>query len=134
MPAVAKRKGGRITARDIARVGEGGLIALIDALVKGAAEGDNEAKENAAMALSSLAMQGHFELGDALFQAGAVQPLVKLLSLGSAKAQAAAAGALHGIAHGKPEHQAAIVQAGGVAPLVHLLKAGSAKVQEAVRC
>ena len=68
--------------------------------------------------LSNLAAQNHYEHTDLLFCAGAVPPLVQILSTGSAKAQAAASTALHAIAHDKVAHQAALVDAGGVLPLV----------------
>ena len=110
-----------------------GMAALIKQLVKRASDGDYDTKETSAAMLCSLGLQNHFEHSDALFDAGTVPPLVRILATGSAKAQGHAASALFAIAHGKPEHQTAIVQAGAVPMLVKLIKTGSAKVQEEVR-
>lgn len=127
------RKGAtRVTAKDIAKLGEGGLPALIKELVKTASSGDQESTEMAAGKLHSLVTQNHHEHCDAVFAAGAVPALVHVIDKGTVDGQSHAAGALHALAHGKPDHQAAIVAAGGVVPLVKLLKTGSAKVQEEV--
>lgn len=112
---------------------EGGMAALIKSLMKKILHGDSDTKENAAGMLASLASQNHFEHTGALFEAGAIGPLVRLLITGSSKAQGHAAAALGAIAHGKLEHQQSIVEAGAVVPLVKLLKTGASKVQEEVR-
>lgn len=127
---IARKGGGRVTAQLVAN--NGGIASLIAQLVKDANEGDQETKETAAGMLSSLASQNHGEHLDALFVAGAIPPLVRILTIGSAKAMGSAAAALHALANGKPKHQAAIISCGAVVPLVKLLKTGSAKVQEEV--
>ena len=127
-----KGRATRVTAQDIARA-EGGVTGFITLCVKRIKEGDHETKETAAAHLRSLAVQNHYAYTEQLYTAGVIGPLVKLLRDGSANAQASAAGALHGIAHDKEDHQRAIVEAGAVVPLVMLLKNGSARVQEDVR-
>ena len=128
---MVRRGGGRITAQDITRAGEGGIPTLVATLVKQARDGDSEAKESSAAALCSLSTQNHFEHTELVFEGGAVGPLVQILVSGTSKAQASAAGALHALGHQKPEIQAAIVEAGAVVPLVKLLKSGGSKAQEA---
>ena len=121
---------GRLAVKDIARAPN--LPDLITSLVKKANYGDAEAKEYAAEALKTLATQNHGEQTKALFEAGAIAPLVKILTGGSAKAQACASGALCSMCRGKPVHQTAVVEAGAIAALIKLLKTGSAKNQEEV--
>ena len=116
----------RITAQDIAQY-EGGLPALVKQLVKLLSAGQDEA-ESAAGQLASLLTQG--EHCDLLFKAGAIAPLVGLLSRGTATAQASASRTLNALMSRAVEHQRAFVEAGGVGPLVALLKMGSAKVQD----
>ena len=128
-----RKQSERVTAKDIARV-QGGVPELVRLLIKKADTGDAEAREIACAQLRSLAQQDHREHCPVLFVRGAVRVLVKNLHDGSVLAQSHAAGALHHIGYGAPEHQQAIVDAGGVEPLVRLLKMGSAKVQEEVRC
>lgn len=141
---MGRRAATRITGKDmkvvaarlgISEKGDGGegMTTLIKSLVKKADGGDSATKETAVAMLSSLSSQNHFEYSDAIFQAGALGPLVKVLASGSAVAQGSAAAALHALARGKATHQAALVEAGGIVPLVRLLKMGSAKVQEEVR-
>ena len=113
------------TAQDIARAES--LPALIAGLVKKAATGDAESKEDAAASLKNLAQQNQCE---AMAKAGAIQPLVGLLKTGTSKAQAAAAGALHHLLKSNAENQQVMVEAGGVGPTVKLLTSGGAKVQE----
>lgn len=120
----------RVTAQDLAKCEN--IPALIKVHVKNLTEGDTETKEASAGLLRSLGQQNHGEYADAIFHAGAVGPMIKLLTTGSAKAQASAAGALHAIASGKESHQHAVVSQGGVGPLVKLVKGGSPKVQEEV--
>jgi hypothetical protein len=121
----------RVTVKDVAN--NGGIQSLIEQLVAQASGREQEAREAAAGMLSSLASQNHGEHLGALYNAGAVPPLVRILKDGTAKAQECASKALHALVQGKPEHQAAMVECGAVAPLVMLLRAGSAKVQEEVR-
>lgn len=123
--------GRTITARDIARAGKESLPTLIPQLVKQVASGSVEAKEAAIESIRSLAAQNHGEHARTLFEAKAVGPVVKLLSEGSAKAQAASAAALHSIMSDQAAHQQAVMEAGGAAVLVRLVKTGSPKVQEA---
>ena len=107
-----------------------GVSAMIKQLLKKMTDAAREEQEQAVGMLASLAEQNRNEHTDALFKAGAIAPLVQLLTSGGAKSQAAASHALQAMMHGKPAHQKAMVLAGIVAPLVKLLKTGSAKVQE----
>ena len=125
------RRTGRVTRKDIAKAES--LPALIGQLVKRLTDGNAEVKEVSVSALRSIATQDHREHADEVFKAGAVKPLVELLKIGTAEAQANGSGALAAIATKKPKHQKAIVDSGGVVPLVALMKTGSAKVQEEVR-
>lgn len=129
---MGKRNATRVTAQDIARA-EGGVEGLIKQLVKRITDGEHDLREGAAAQICSLAVQNHGEHCVMLHNKGAVKPLVKLLSEGSAKSQASACGALHAIALAKEQHQATLVEKGGVKPLVRLLKTGSPKVQEQVK-
>ena len=129
---MGKRNATRVTAQDIARA-EGGVEGLIKQLVKRVTDGEHDLREGAAAQLCSLAVQNHGEHCVMLHNKGAVKPLVKLLTEGSAKSQASACGALHAIAVAKEEHQSTLVDKGGVKPLVKLLKTGSPKVQEQVK-
>ena len=127
--SMGRRAATRLTAKDI----KGGVAALIPALIKKVVDGENmETKEAACAQLRSLAQQDHGEHCSALFNAGAVRALIKILADGSANAQGSAAGALHAIAIVKEEHQRAVMTGGGIAPLVKLLRFGSSKVQEEV--
>jgi hypothetical protein len=130
--AIGRTRATRVTSKDISK--NGGVKHLIDQLVMQSIDGDAEAKEGAAMMLSSLAAQNHGEHLHEIFNAGAMQPLVRILSSGSAKAQESAAKALSALVQGQESHQEAMVQYGSVPPLVRLLKSGSAKVQEEVTC
>lgn len=128
---MGKRGATRVTAQDIAAAGS--LPKLIKQLVKRMIDGEMATREQAAVQLCSLAVQGHGEHCVALHNGGAVRPLVRLLIEGTAKSQSSACGALGAIASVKDEHQKTLVEAGGVAPLVRLLKTGSPKVQEQVK-
>lgn len=79
-------------------------------------------------ALANMAA-GPEECRRALLQAQAAQPLVWLLSQGSAKAQCYSAVALRNWAAGSPSDQAAILEAGGVPALLALLGCGAAETQ-----
>ena len=79
-------------------------------------------------ALANMAA-GPEECRRALIQAQAAQPLVWLLSHGSAKAQCYSAVALRNWAAGSPSDQAAILEAGGVPALLALLACGAAETQ-----
>ena len=57
--------------------------------------------------------------------AGAVKPLVKLLTSGTDAAKEHAAGALANLANGKDENQTAIGSAGAIGPLLALLESNS---------
>ena len=72
---------------------------------------------------------GPEECRRALIQAQAAQPLVWLLSQGSAKAQCYSAVALRNWAAGSPPDQVAILEAGGVPALLSLLACGAAETQ-----
>ena len=108
----------------------GGLPAFIKQAVKRAKSTEHEMREQAAMHLFQLALQGHGEHCAAIHDAGAVTPLVNILRDGGAKSQSSACGALGAIAASKDVHQTTIADAGGIPPVVRLLKTGSAKVQE----
>ena len=126
-PGKKSLTGKKVTRKDIHKAGDA-LPALIKQLVKTVAEGNAEAKEQAAVALLQVAQMDHGANSDALFKGGAIKPLVSLLSSGVAKAQSSAAAALALTIAKKAEHQKALVDLGGVYPLVALLRTGSAKV------
>ena len=67
---------------------------------------------------------------DAIREAGAIPPLVALVTSGAADGRQEAAGALHGLAWNNVANQAAIVAAGGIPPLVALVRSGAADGQE----
>ena len=67
---------------------------------------------------------------DAIREAGAIPPLVALVTSGAAGGRQEAAGALHGLAWNNVANQAAIVAAGGIPPLVALVRSGAADGQE----
>ena len=98
-------RGQVIIAQEIAR--SGGVAEVIAKQVKLVSTGDAVAKEGASEAIRGLATKNHGEHCSALAQAGAIVPLVKVLSdaTASAKAQAAAAGALQALGASKQEHQ-----------------------------
>eukprot|EP01052_Picozoa_sp_SAG31_P050035 SAG31_NODE_11237_length_1050_cov_4.801262_1_plen_104_part_10 len=66
----------------------------------------------------------------AIAQAGALAPLVRLLTEGSANAKEQAVLALQSLAANNADNKVAIAQAGALAPLVRLLTEGSAKAKE----
>ena len=92
---MVRRGVGRVTAKDIAKAGD--VEALIKQLVRQAADGDAEAKQDAAAALASMSTQSHNAHAKALFDAGAIAPLVGIVQSGTAKAQSFAAAALHAL-------------------------------------
>ena len=132
------RRAARITAKEIETQTRGvdkdkgvsGVQALIAMFVKRCTDGNHESQTHAANSLMQIMQMNHSQHSKDLFNAGAIPPLVQLLSHGTPEAQCASAGALAAIAAGQEEHQTAIVQSGGVLPLVMLIKTGSAKVQE----
>eukprot|EP00891_Asterochloris_glomerata_P005403 jgi/Astpho2/5403/Aster-x1291 len=112
----------------------GGVAALVQVM----SNSSPAAEARAARALASLAESagalanmaaGPEECRRALLQAQAAQPLVWLLSQGSAKAQCYSAVALRNWAAGSPSDQAAILEAGGVPALLALLGCGAAETQ-----
>lgn len=125
---MGKTGAGRVTGKDIARAG--GLDDFLKATVKRATDGTDAEKEVAAAALKSLATQNHGEYVEALAKAGAVKPLLQLLTNGSFNAQSSACGCLAVVAHGRTEVQVAICNGGGVQSIVKLLRMGGAAVQE----
>ena len=102
----------KVTAKDIAKFGDGGIEALMKDLIKAANTGNQEIMEMAAGKLHSLADQNHHEHAAALFSMGAIPALVRVIDKGTAEGQSHAAGALYAICKGKPTHQAAVVAAG----------------------
>ena len=130
---LAKKNSGKsarkkVTRKDIKSAES--LPELINKLVKRIKEGDAEIKEFSAAALKEIAGMDHGSHAAELSRAGAIEPLVRLLSCGAANTQCSAASALAGVAVMKAEYQKQIVAAGGGPALVALLKTGSAKVQE----
>ena len=123
-------KGTTITAKDISKAGD--IPQLAKNLVADITTGNSEVRDHAAAQLRSLATQNHGQNQPDVLAAKAVEPLVKLLSSGTACSQESAAATLGVLALGKPDTQEAIVAAGGIGPLVNLLKMGSSKVQEQV--
>ena len=65
---MVRRGVGRVTAKDIAKAGD--VEALIKQLVRQAADGDAEAKQDAAAALASMSTQSHNAHAKALFRCG----------------------------------------------------------------
>lgn len=126
----AMGKGTTITAKDISKAGD--IPQLARNLVAEITTGNSEVRDHAAAQLRSLATQNHGQNQPDVLAAKAVEPLVKLLSSGTACSQESAAATLGVLALGKPDTQEAIVAAGGIGPLVNLLKMGSSKVQEQV--
>ena len=94
----------RVTAQDIALHKD--VSSFITSLVKKISDGTHETKEAAVGALRCLAQQNHHEHSTAIFEKGAVPPLVQLLKDGSARAQASACGTLYALSCGRPEHPA----------------------------
>jgi hypothetical protein len=82
-----------------------------------------EGKESVAGALRNLA-RGDATNKAAIFTAGGIPPLVKLLRGGSDKCKKNAAGALRNLANGKAANRAAIFTAGGTPLLMALLRYG----------
>ena len=82
-----------------------------------------------AQAVAQLA-EGNEQNGTAFAEAGAIQPLMVMLSSPDARMQATAAGALSGICRGHTGNQAAIGRTGAMAPLCALIKEGTSEVQE----
>ena len=126
----------RVSTRDIALAG-GSLDALITKLIEQVRSGNMEQREVGAMFIHSLtdqprglAGEQEAENGVLLARAGAIRPLVALVTIGSPVAQHHACGALAVIAAGRKEYQEEIAVAGGVPPLAAALRAGDPSVQE----
>ena len=125
----------RVTARDVQAAGS--LRALIQKLVAELRNAPMVTKEHAAALLDSLSKQGTGldakqteENAVLIARAGAIPPLVSLVSTGSTIAQVHACGTLATIADGQPDFQAHIFEAGGVPALVHALRKGDAMTQQ----
>jgi hypothetical protein len=88
-----------------------------------------EKKEWVASMLAALTTQDPSSAA-AVVQAGAIGPLLSLLSAGSPSGQLHACSALAAIAANNSGHQQQIGSAGGIPPLVSLLRMGSAGIQE----
>ena len=101
----------------------------IFALVVALGAGDAGVTEAAARALWRLAAHENDANRVAIVKAGAIGPLVELLSLGSDNAKEQAAGALRNLSI-NAANRAAIAAAGAIAPLVELLRRGSASAKE----
>ena len=82
----------------------------------------------AARAIGNLSYEHQANI-EALFTAGAISPLVKLLEEGTPKAKRNAAGALANLASREDAHKAEIAKAGAIAHLVPLLSLDNALVQ-----
>ena len=126
----------RVTAKDVARAGT--LPAYIKLLVSDLTNGKLDSKEHAAAYLHSLTEQpkgldGKVQLEEnavLIAKAGAIRPLVTLVSNGTTLGQAHACGALATIAHDRPHYQQEILEADGVEALVYALRMGDASVQQ----
>lgn len=104
----------------------GGIAKLVGVLLGFSA---NTMKESTLIQLCTLAASAIKEMAngnrknqDAITDAGAIVPLVAMLSSPAAEMQANAAGALANLAHNHPENQGAIARTGAVAPLCSLMK------------
>ena len=101
----------------------------IPQIVKDLKHAPYEAKEKHVHLMDIVATQQQKNPG-ALVAAGAVKPLVDLISNGNDGAQLYSASTLATIAAANSEYQLKIIEAGGIAPLVTLLRMGSNKAQE----
>ena len=131
------KKTKRVTGTDVKNAG--GLLKLIDKLIKDVNTGTMDAKEKAANALHSLTQQPggldpSFSKDEenvvVLVQRGAIVPLIALVATGSTLAQAHACGALATMAHNRPKYQEKILAGDGVPALVHALRMGDSGVQQ----
>lgn len=126
----------RVTARDVAR--SGSLVDFIRKLVTDVRNGNMDLKEHAARSLDSLTEQSSSLDGRQrdeqntvlIARAGAIPPLIELVSSGSTVAQAHACGALARIAHKQAKYQQQILEAGGCGALVYALRFGDSSVQQ----
>ena len=121
-------------------VAKGGGIARLTGVLAGFSA--NTFKESTLVSLMTLAASALQEMAkdnrhnqDAITEAGAIPPLVGMLTAPVPELQARAAGALANLAHMNTENQGAITRTGAVAPLCSLIKEGSSetKVQRARR-
>ena len=85
-------------------------------------------REKVAHLLDIVAMQT-YQNPAALVSAGAIKPLIELLTTGTDGAQVHAASTLATVAAAKEEFQLKIIAEGAVTPLVQLLRSGSNKAQ-----
>ena len=99
----------------------------VGSLVQLLRDGSEGAKEQAACALSNLALNAENKV--AIVRAGALEPLVPLLRDGSAGAKENAARALRSLSF-NAENKVSIVRVGALDPLVQLLRDGSAVAKE----
>ena len=100
----------------------------IPQIVKDLKAAPYEAKEKFVHLMDVIAVQQDKNPG-VLVQAGAVKPLVELLTSGNDGSQIYSASTLATIAASKQEYQIKIIEAGAIAPLVTLLRMGSNKAQ-----
>lgn len=117
-------------------VHEMSMAQQIDALVTQLKEGSKKDKERAARSLGNLPNlhpANHEQLCAKIVDAGALMPLVRLLTDGSEVAKGQAANALAQLAVYSEQRSAKITNAGASQPLVTLLKEGSEGVKECRR-
>ena len=91
-------------------------------------DGTAEQKQEAALALSSLAVNhgiNHASTQQAIASAGGISPLVELVREGTTSQKQSAALALGFLAADHADNQQAIARAGGIAPLVTLVHEGT---------
>ena len=112
----------------------GGIAKLVGVL---AGFSPNTMKENTLIQLITLAASAIKEMAkdnrknqDAITDAGAIMPLVAMLTAPAPEMQANAAGALANLAHNHAENQGAIARTGAVAPLCGLMKEGSEETKD----
>ena len=98
----------------------------IDTLVELVRSGSKPAQTAAAWALVTSEVTS----ARVIARAGAIEPLVALLSGDNAGAQEAAAAALGNLAFDEADNTLAIARAGAIEPLVALLRVGSVRAQE----
>ena len=112
----------------------GGIARLVGVLSGFSA---NTMKESTLVQLCTLAASAIKEMAkdnrsnqDAITEAGAIPPLVAMLTSPAAQMQANAAGALANLAHHHSDNQGAIARTGAVAPLCSLMKEGSDETKD----
>lgn len=115
-------------------VAKGGGIARLTGVLAGFSA--NAFKESTLVSLITLAASALQEMAkdnrhnqDAITDAGAIPPLVGMLTAPVPELQARAAGALANLAHQHTENQGAITRTGAVAPLCSLIKEGSSETK-----